>query len=97
MKAYPVALRYRWTPGATGQRIAVAVPRRKFKRAVDRNRLKRRLREAYRTQQALFPAEPGLDLLFIYLPRHELPYAPLEKAVAKLARALHNAGPPPAL
>ncbi|MDR9373831.1 MAG: ribonuclease P protein component [Schleiferiaceae bacterium] len=95
--AYPVALRYRWTPAVPGVRMAVGVSRRRFKHAADRNRLKRRLREAYRTQQECFPQDTGLELLFIYMPHHEVPYVKLERAVAQLARELHNAHPPPAL
>jgi len=95
--AYPVALRYRWTPDVPGVRMAVGVSRRRFKHAADRNRLKRRLREAYRRQQQAFPQHTGLELLFIYMPRHEVPYPELARAVAKLARELHNAPSPPAL
>lgn len=39
--------------GESCNRVMVAVPKRLFKRAVKRNLLKRRLREAYRTQKQL--------------------------------------------
>lgn len=43
----------------------VSVPKRFFKRAVKRNLLKRRIREAYRTQKSLL--EPSsIDILFLY-------------------------------
>ena len=45
-------------------RIVVSVPKRSFKRAVKRNLLKRRMREAFRRQKALLG--PGKDILFIY-------------------------------
>jgi RNase P protein component len=42
-------------------RILVSVPKRCFKRAVKRNLLKRRIREAYRIQKL-----PGVDVMFQY-------------------------------
>ena len=42
-------------------RILVSVPKRYFKRAVKRNLLKRRIREAYRVQNL-----PGVDIMFQY-------------------------------
>ncbi len=53
-------------------RMMVSVPKRSFKRAVKRNLLKRRLREAYRRQKALLP--PGVDILFLYNASEVLPY-----------------------
>lgn len=47
-------------------RIVVSVPKRLFKRAVKRNLLKRRMREAYRTSKQLLGACPQ-DILFQYI------------------------------
>ena len=67
-------LRYRFLPaeGADASRILVSVPKRNFKRAVKRNLLKRRIREAYRLQKQLLP-QP-LDVMFVYLPREVLSF-----------------------
>lgn len=46
-------------------RILVSVPKKFFKRAVKRNLLKRRMREAYRTQKELLMGK-GHDIMFVY-------------------------------
>lgn len=51
--------------GSGLNRVMVSVPKRLFKRAVKRNLLKRRMREAYRLQKELV-ATPGHDFLFVY-------------------------------
>lgn len=56
--------RYCWVAqedSAAPARILVSVPKRFFKRAVKRNLLKRRIREAYRVQKVC-----GVDILFQY-------------------------------
>ena len=52
--------------------ILVSVSKRRFKRAVKRNLLKRRIREAYRRQKGLISAP--VDILFIYTAPEVLPY-----------------------
>ena len=69
-------LRYKYLVRADAgsvSRILVSVPKRSFKRAVKRNLLKRRMREAYRLQKQLLPAP--VDVMFVYLPREVLPSA----------------------
>lgn len=55
----------------TGIRAGVGVSTRVFKKAVDRNRIKRQLRESYRLQKQILvlpeTIEKGLDL-FLFIP-----------------------------
>lgn len=52
--------------GLQYSRIMISVPKKLFKRAVKRNILKRRIRESYRLQKNMLPADRGGDILFIY-------------------------------
>lgn len=76
MAAFPIRLVYKAIDLADGEpsvRILVSVPKRCFKRAVKRNRVKRQVREAYRKNksalwQKLDEGEnKGLLVAFIWL------------------------------
>ena len=68
-------------------RIVVSVPKRSFKRAVKRNLLKRRMREAYRRQKELLG--PGVDILFIYTSPEVQPYETVFSDMATLLQAVY--------
>lgn len=72
-------------PGPFPARIAVSVSKKKFKRAVKRNRVKRLTREAFRLNKTEFYNHMAegqtIDILFIYLD-HQLPvYSKTEHAM----------------
>ena len=81
-------LRYRFLPaeGADASRILISVPKRSFKRAVKRNLLKRRIREAYRLQKQLLPAP--VDVMFIYLPKEVLPFTDIYASMTEVLAAI---------
>ena len=56
LSAYPlraVYLRTEHREGCAPVQLLISVPKKKFKHAVDRNRVKRQIREAYRKNKAL--------------------------------------------
>ena len=67
--------------------IIVSVPKRLFKRAVKRNLLKRRLREAYRTQKGLQPPE-GYSIHFLYNTKEVLDYAAVREQVGAILQKI---------
>ena len=66
--------------------ILISVPKKRFKRAVKRNRVKRQIREAYRKNkgglwQALEEKEQGVAVAFIYLSNELFSSAEIENKV----------------
>ena len=78
--------------GLEYSRIVVSVPKRLFKRAVKRNLLKRRIREAYRLQKELLvPAEQpaaGFDILLQYNSPEVADFAAIRADVAAVLRRI---------
>ncbi|MBQ8463528.1 MAG: ribonuclease P protein component [Prevotella sp.] len=64
--------------------ILVSVPKRHLRHAVDRNRVKRQVREAYRHQKDLLPEGQSLALAFIWQTDRCLPSAEVDSRVKSL-------------
>ncbi len=65
--------------------VLISVPKRNFKRAVDRNYLKRRIREAYRLHKATYHEKlVRFDALaFVYVAKEKQSFAYLYPRLAK--------------
>lgn len=73
----------------TGHRFGVSVSKKLFKRAVDRNRIKRLLREVYRLNKAEVVEAFGansLSMLFWISPKHPEDFAKLTDNLKKLCK-----------
>ena len=73
-------------PGGPSQ-VLVWAPKSLFKHAVDRNHLRRLMREAYRLNQSLLGTE-HYQIAFNYIDKERQPYAVIEKAVCKALKKI---------
>ncbi|MDU0370817.1 ribonuclease P protein component [Hymenobacter endophyticus] len=96
---YPLRLTWRAAevPSAEPPQVLVSVSKRNFKRAVDRNYLKRLLREAYRLNKYRLLEAPGghrvAQLAIIYTGKEKKPLALIEKKLTSgLERLLAETG-----
>ena len=100
--AFPVRAVFRVAsghiPSAAGSdrvppaQILVSVPKRRFRHAVDRNRVKRLLREAYRRNKQLLlehiPQETTVAIAFIWMSDNKLSYIEVEERMKALLTAI---------
>ena len=95
LTAYPLRVVYREVNHKEGPKVKVllSVPKRKLRHAVDRNRAKRQLREAYRlnklTLLETLGDKQGLHLAFMWLSDNPVDSKVIEKKVINL---LHRIG-----
>lgn len=75
--------------------VGISIPKRKFSKAVDRNKLKRLVREAYRLNkhivyQNLKEQKSSLKILFVYLADKPLPFIKIEKKIKLILQETNN-------
>lgn len=91
-KIFPIKVIYKITKDYSGDhKVLFTVSSRNFKKAVDRNKIKRRLREAYRLNKPRYLGvkkdEFTLNIAYIYIGRKVFDYQFLEeRLIASLTR-----------
>lgn len=66
-------------------KASFSVSKRRFKSAVKRNRIKRQIREAYRTNKNLLETyEDSYALMFLFTATRNFPYSQIEKCVQQI-------------
>ena len=95
LNAYPlraVFLKTEHREGCAPVQLLISVPKKKFKHAVDRNRVKRQIREAYRKNKSLLEGtiEEGKTLLIaiIWLSDKHFATKEVEKKVVSLLKQM---------
>lgn len=89
---YPVKCYYVVAPVTeeiSMSRVAVSVPKRLFKRAVDRNYIKRLIRESYRLNKVrclepLSVSERYADMLFLYMGKDKPSFQQIQRIIIEI-------------
>ena len=71
--------------------VVISVPKRSFKKAVDRNKIKRRIREGYRKNKKLLYTnltDKKILLMLIYTSKNMVEYNELEKKIILMVQRL---------
>lgn len=95
--SYPFRVSYHLFPcsAEVSASLLVSIPKKRFKKAVDRNRLKRLTREAYRLnkkllQTDLLPDGYCIDIGFIYVNNEPASYDDVQQAVCKALKKINR-------
>ncbi|HEY8402516.1 MAG TPA: ribonuclease P protein component [Cytophagaceae bacterium] len=96
---YPIKLlvlkRKEPLPSQPYPQVLFSVPKKNFKKAVDRNRIKRQLREAYRLNKNTFfkathPEKNPLALAIIFVAREKIDFHTIEKKLILILERLQG-------
>ncbi|PCJ80347.1 MAG: ribonuclease P protein component [Bacteroidetes bacterium] len=95
LKAFPILVRYTHSSfdAEVPYQVATTVSKRKFKRAVDRNRIKRLMREAWRLEkhrllQYWTPGDPQRAIVFIYVGKQIPTFEQCKDNIRKIVNVL---------
>lgn len=84
---YPFKVIYRRVDSAGGNQVLIAVPKKKHNKAVVRNKLKRRIREAYRINKFIL-SKKKIHIAYIYNSDEVLNFQKIESSMVKALQKL---------
>lgn len=90
---YPlrVVFKPRVEDSVSTSRMLISVPKKRFKHAVDRNRIKRQVREAFRLNKSILSSiGQGTDIAFVYTSSNHYPQDRIEGAVVSALREIEK-------
>ncbi|UII21974.1 ribonuclease P protein component [Fulvivirga ligni] len=87
---YPFKVFYMAEEDIDSHQVLVAVSKKSFKRAVDRNKIKRRVRESYRLNKEHYQCPCNLQIAYIYTAKEILPYQTIEKKLISVGQRLNR-------
>lgn len=90
LKKFPIKVVYLEAENLQKTQAAFAVPKKNFKLAVSRNRIKRQMREAYRLHKHLLTNNNGkkFALLFMYIGKEKPVYQQLDSSIKLVLKQL---------
>ena len=95
VSAFPLRAVFRTTERREGSApvlVLISVPKKRFRHAVDRNRVKRQIREAYRHHKELLwqqiPDDKMMLVGFVWLSDHHSPTAEVEKRIVSILQRI---------
>lgn len=77
-------------PHVTAHQVLISVSKRNFTRAVDRNLVKRRVREAYRLEKSRLPQERTFRIGLIYTHKEILPWKDISEKMVHLVKRIRR-------
>jgi ribonuclease P protein component len=88
--SYPFKVYFMQNPdvASTVHQVLISVSKKNFKKAVERNAIKRRIREAYRLNKNLLPGQNKLAIAYIYSVKEILPSAQIRERLVKTFKRL---------
>jgi ribonuclease P protein component len=88
---FPFKVMYKEAPSeVTNSQILISVPKRTFKKAVDRNKIKRRIREAYRLNKENLIIPDNRLIAYLYTAKESLPFEKIQSQMVASLIKLSN-------